>query len=62
MFIERVQLRLSNITDIPFPDILHVYDQALQGYDLLSKEFGFFEVGEEKICVNSAGVIKVWAN
>lgn len=42
VYIERIPLRLSNITDIPFPDILHAYFNALEGFQILAKQFGFF--------------------
>ena len=43
------------MTDIPFPDALHVYSQSLQGFHILASqvENGCFPVSEEHIGVNT---------
>ena len=60
IFIERLRLRLSNITDLPYPDILHLYDASLQGFAQLADVVGFFRVDEDQIGVNDQGHVKVW--
>lgn len=32
LYLESIPIRLCNIKSIPFPDALHLYDQALNGY------------------------------
>ena len=59
---ERIPLRLSNVTEIPFPDILHLHSQALKGFDLLQKEAGPFYVDEDHFGIRKDGVVKVWCN
>jgi hypothetical protein len=50
--VERIPLRLSNIEDIPFPDVLHLLDHCLQGFKVLSGVVGFFHVDEDQVGVN----------
>lgn len=38
IYIERIPLTLDTITDIPFPDALHIYSQSLQGFHTLTSE------------------------
>ena len=42
IFLENDQLKLSDISDIPFPDALHLYGQALKGFGFLYDELGAF--------------------
>jgi len=44
LFTENIPIRLSNIVHVPFPDNLHIYNQALNGYHRLSRKLGFFKV------------------
>lgn len=46
VFTERIPLRLSDLMDIPFPDVLHVYNQTLNGFQRLSKMFRPFKIIE----------------
>ena len=62
LYLERIHLRLSDIDEIPYPDILHMYSQCFKGYAELFDAFGYFDVIEEMICVNKEGVVKVWIN
>ena len=32
LYLERMPLTLSDVTDIPFPDVLHVHNQSLNGF------------------------------
>lgn len=32
LYLERIPLTLSDVTDIPFPDVLHVHNQSLNGF------------------------------
>jgi hypothetical protein len=44
MFAERIHLRLSQIHDVPYPDVLHLYSNALHGYHHLFKKIGYFPI------------------
>lgn len=48
--------------DIPFPDVLHVYDATLSGFETLSNNSGYFNVDEDQIGINEVGNVKVWLN
>ncbi len=52
MLIEKIPLRMSNIQDIPYPDVLHLLDACIRGYRQLSNKVGFFNVDEDQIGVN----------
>lgn len=41
---------------------MHLYSQAFQGFSLLYKQVGGFNITEEMIGVNNEGVVKVWLN
>jgi hypothetical protein len=62
LFIEAIPIRLSDIEHIPFPDYIHLYNQALRGFQKLYKAIGYFSVEEELIGVNGKGIVKVWMN
>lgn len=59
---ERIPLTLSDVTDIPFPDILHVHHQSLSGYERLAKRYGNFPINEDCIGINNQNKVKVWHN
>lgn len=42
--------------------MLHLYSQAFIGFDLLQREIGPFNVTEDMVGINSAGIVKVWVN
>lgn len=62
LFIEAIPIRLSDIEHIPYPDYLHLYSQALRGFNQLAKEVGCFAVEEEYVGINNRGTVKVWMN
>jgi hypothetical protein len=53
-------LRLCNLKDIPYPDIFHLYDVCLHGFQQLSKIVGYFSIDEDQIGINERGQAKVW--
>lgn len=55
-------MRLSNIEDIPYPDLLHLFDVCIKGFPQLAEVVGFFNVDEDQIGVNEKGQVKVWLN
>jgi hypothetical protein len=62
LFIEKIRIRLSNLQDLPFPDILHLYDVTLQGYSQLANVVGYFNIDEEQIGINEHQQARVWLN
>lgn len=57
---ERIPLKLEAVQHIPFPDVLHLYSNALSGYNKLVKIVGPFRPQEEQIGFNNNGEAKVW--
>ena len=62
MYLENIVLRLSQIGQVPYPDIIHLYSQTLRGFQDLSRHLGYFEVDEELVGVNRKGEVKVWCH
>ena len=62
MIIEPVPLRLSNVEDVPFPDVIHLLDVCISGFGQLSEIVGYFPVDEEMIGINEVGQVRVWLN
>lgn len=52
IYTERIDLRLGDVGKIPFPDILHVYNQCFNGYLKLKNIFGCFRVNSNCIGIN----------
>jgi hypothetical protein len=52
MLAERMHLRLNQINDVPYPDVLHMYWNALHGYHELYKKTGYFPINENMIGIN----------
>jgi hypothetical protein len=59
--LEKIPIRLCDLRNIPFPDALHLYDQALNGFYELARVVGCFPVESDYIGINERGVVKVWA-
>ena len=53
---------MSNLKDVPYPSLLHLYDAAIHGFNQLSSVVGFFHIDEDQIGVNDIGQVKVWLN
>jgi len=60
LYTEHIPIRLSNIAHVPFPDVLHLYNQSFNGFHRLSNRLGPSSVTEECIGVNENHVAKVW--
>jgi hypothetical protein len=60
MFAERMHLRLSQINDVPYPDVLHLYSNILHGYHELFRKIGYFPINETMIGISREGKVKVW--
>lgn len=52
------------MTDIPFPDALHIYSQSLIGFHYIASEIvkNCFPISEEHIGINCESICKVWMN
>jgi hypothetical protein len=62
IYVEHVRVRISEISDIPFPDNLYVLMEALEGFSKIYEHSKYFEIEESQICVDEAGNVKVWIN
>lgn len=62
VYIEHIHIRLSNITDIPFPENIYIMRTALLGFQILYDIIGYFDVMEEHVCIDKYGAVKVWMN
>lgn len=60
VYTEWIPITLTHVVHLPFPDILHVYKQALDGADSLSNLKGCFNVNEDMIGVNTHDVAKIY--
>lgn len=62
IYIEHPKNRLSDFSDIPFPDTMYCLRAMLIGYGKLYEHVGAFPVKEEQVCIDDAGNLKVWLN
>jgi hypothetical protein len=62
VYVEHIHLRLSEISDIPYPDNLYMLMEALEGYAAVYEHSKYFIVEENQICVDEHGCVKVWVN
>ena len=60
VYTEWIPITLENVAHVPFPDVLHLYRQTLDGVDTLSAAKGCFKVNEGCIGVNTRDVVKVY--
>jgi hypothetical protein len=52
IFIEHIKIRLSEISDIPYPDNLYVLMESLEGYNKIYEHSKYFTVDENQVCVD----------
>lgn len=57
-----MKIRLSEISDIPYPENLYVLMESLEGFKQIFKHSNFFQIEENQICVDEHGNVKVWVN
>ena len=62
LYIDKVDLRLKQIKDIPFQDQLYLLQACLSGFKILYEKVGVFEINEEMIFFDEYGHVKVWMN
>jgi hypothetical protein len=60
--VDKVDLRLKEINDIPLGDQLYLYHATLAGFKILYEKVGFFDITEEMIFFTQEGRAKVWMN
>ena len=62
VYIEHPKNRLSDFSDIPFPDTLYCLRAMLTGYVKLYNNVGAFPVREQQVCIDEKGNVRVWLN
>lgn len=62
LYIDKVDLRLKEINDIPFHDHLYLYQSCFEGFKILYEKVGYFDITEQMIFFNQQGKVKVWMN
>jgi hypothetical protein len=62
IYLERIPLRLQQLNEIPYPDVLHLYHQAFRGFAKLFDKVGYFEPIDSLICINQQRRVKIWLN
>ncbi len=62
LYIEHIPLRLSQITDIPFPDNLYLLKACLKGFYYIFLHTRVLDIKEDHICLTEEGKVKVWMN
>lgn len=60
LFLEKIYLRLSDLSDLSLEDSLHMMVASLAGFKKLYDRFGFFRVTEQMIGINVRFIVKVW--
>lgn len=61
-YLDKIDLRLKEINDIPFQDQLYLYQAVLEGFKVLNEKFGYFTITEEMIFITKEGKVRVWMN
>lgn len=62
VYIEHIPVRLSDITDIPYPENIYILRNCLLGFKQLYNIIGYFKPTEELVCIDKYGEVKVWMN
>ena len=62
LYIQKVDLRLKEINDIPFADQLYLIQATLNGFKALYEKVGYFDISEEMIFITCRGKVRVWMN
>ena len=62
LYVEKVDLRLKEINDIPFGDLVCMYRATLVGFKMLYERVGYFDIVEEMVFIDRRGAVKVWIN
>jgi hypothetical protein len=62
VYVEHIRIRISEISDIPYPDNLYVLMEALDGFGKIHKHSKYFLIEESQICVDEYGNVKIWVN
>jgi hypothetical protein len=60
LYAQRIELRLSDINDIPFADLTTLLHTALQGFALLAHRFGPFVPTEDMLFLGREGQVRLW--
>lgn len=60
LYVQKVDLRLKEINEIPFPDQLYLTRAVLEGFKVLFEKLGSFDICEEMIFIDKRGRVRVW--
>ncbi len=55
LYVDKVDLRLKEINDIPFPDLLYMFKATLNGFKFLYEKVGYFDIQEEMVFISRKG-------
>ena len=60
---ERIHKRLSDFKGLPYDEIMAILGRVINGFEILSENYGLFKPKSSMIGFNSNGLsIKVWHN
>lgn len=62
LYIENIELVLSNLNKITLPEALFILKSSILGYEKLSKKIFIERIDEKTIGFNSLGECKVWVS
>ena len=52
IYFDKVEMRLTDINDIPFLDALYMLRVCLEGFAILKEHFGLFAIAEDMVFIN----------
>ena len=55
LYVDKVDLRLKEINDIPFLDLLYMFKATLNGFKFLYEKVGYFDIQEEMVFISRKG-------
>ena len=62
VMVEMINLRVSEVEHVPYPDVFHLYGASLNGFRELSEVVGYFVIDEDMMGINERGEVKTWIN
>lgn len=52
MYVEKIPVRLSQLRDLPYPEILHLYSNIIAGFREIYRKVGYFPIDESMVGIN----------
>lgn len=62
VYVQHIAIRLSDITDIPYPENIYILRNCLFGFQQLYDFIGYFQPHDDLVCIDNYGEVKVWMN